>query len=283
MKRWMIVFVSVVWMILSLAFAENIDPMQEVKELSDVCAILTQNECVSVNRIFYDSDGGEVFSTYLYAGMDEAGKIVIVSEDSEGNVEILSENASFGFDAWNMKMYAMGFIMNEYKENIDQMLQNFFTDVRISEKFVSDEIKTDVRVITTASAYMGDFEGGFDVIEYYVKDGCLFEIREYFEEADGVKTLNSMSFVRMNEIYEMSEALRNLMEGERTRKIYVHMAGEEEIYEFSAPEDIEMMLIYPSEYILYEDEALTRMFAGESTDIDGHYPNEIHLYMDVFG
>lgn len=283
MRRMIAFVVMMVLMVFSSAFAETIDPMEEIRTALDVMKIISENESVSVNRIYYDPDGSEMFSTFLFAKIDENGNITIVSEDSEGNVEILSEYASAGFDAWSMKLYVMGFLMDEYEENMNHMVQNFFADVRLSEKFFSRETNENTVTVTTKSAYMGDFEGGCDVLEYVFEDGMLSKINEYFEDADGSRTLNSVSFIRLNTAYDLSGAITRMFETDEVRMIYVHAAEGEETYAFTAPVDKELILIYPEEYILYEDEDHTRMFAGETADEFGQYPAETHLYMAIFG
>ncbi|MBR3929035.1 MAG: hypothetical protein IKJ65_08550 [Clostridia bacterium] len=271
-------------MCVPFAFSEETDPMTALKAVLDIDMILTRSKGVSVNRIYYDYDGNEMFSAYQFAGMDADGRRMIVSEDSEGNVEILSEYGCAGFDTWSMKLYVMGFVLNQYDENILNTKQNFFSDMRLNEKFFSEEIREDKRVITTKTYYQGDFAGGCDALEYVfdAETGALTEIYEYFEDADGVRSLNSRAFVTMDAEYEMSEALSALFETENTRAIFVHLP-DGETTQFTAPADVEMMLIYPEEYVLYENEAKTHMYAGQEADEEGHYPDETHLYLDVFG
>ena len=284
MKRALAWILTAVMMLVPLAFSEEIDPMTALKARMDVDALLASNNGVSVNRIYYDYDGNEMFSAYLFAGLDADGRMMIVTEDSEGNVEILSENGCAGFDTWSMKMYVMGFVLNEYEENILQMKQNFFSDVRLNEKFFSEEVKDGKRIITTKTYYQGDFEGGCDAVEYVFSEetGLLLEIYEFFEEADGTRSLNSKAFVTMDAQYEIPQQLARLFETENTRTIYVHMPYDE-ILEMTAPADVEMTLIYPEEYVLYEDEERVRMYAGQKSDEEGLYPAETHVYLDVFG
>ncbi len=284
MKRLFVLFLMAAFVLVPFAFSEEIDPMTALKARLDVDSILYEHKGVSVNRIYYDYDGNEMFSAYLFAGTDADGRMMIVSEDSEGNVEILSENGCAGFDTWSMKMYVMGFVMNEYEENILQMKQNFFSDVRLNEKFFSEEVKDEKRIVTTKTYYQGDFEGGCDAVEYVFDEetGMLLEIFEYFEEADGTRSLNSRAFVTMDAEYEIPSALSALFETEDIRRIFIHMPYGETL-EFVAPSDIEMTIIYPEEYVLYEDAEKVRMYAGQEADEDGKYPGETHLYLDVFG
>ncbi len=284
MKRFFAWILMAAMMFVPLAFSEEIDPMMALKARLDVDSILTAHNGVSVNRIYYDYDGNEMFSVYLYAGLDADGRMMMVTEDSEGNVEVLSENGCAGFDTWSMKMYVMGFVLNEYEENILQMKQNFFSDVRLNEKFFSEEVKDGKRIVTTKTYYQGDFEGGCDAVEYVFSEetGLLSEIHEYFEDADGTRSLNSKAFVTMDAAYEIPAALSGLFETENTRSILVHMPYDETI-EFVVPADVDMTIIYPEEYVLYEDEEKTRMYAGQEPDEDGQYPGETHLYLDVFG
>ncbi len=284
MKRFFVWFLMAAMMFVPLAFSEEIDPMTALKASLDVDAILTAHSGVSVNRIYYDYDGNEMFSAFLFAGRDADGRMMIVTEDSEGNVEILSENGCAGFDTWSMKMYVMGFVLNEYEENMLQMKQNFFSDVRLNEKFYSQEVKDAKRIVTTKTYYQGDFEGGCDAVEYVFDEesGLLLEIYEYYEEADGTRSLNSLAFITMDAAYEVPAALSALFETENTRSIVIHMPYDETI-EFTAPTDVEMTIIYPEEYVLYEDEEKMRMYAGQEPDEDGQYPEETHLYLDVFG
>lgn len=272
-------------MVVPFAFSEEkIDPINVVRAILDVDSILLNHDSVSVNRIYYDADGNEMFSTYLFATLDQNGQIAIVSEDSEGNAEILSSQGCAGFDSWNMKLYIMGFVMNEYDENILQMKQNFFSDVRLNEKYVKDEIRDGVPVITTQAAYQGDFEGGCDTIEYVLdaETNEIREIYEYYEEADGTRILNSHSFVSMDAEYEADEAIRALFASENPRSVNVHMP-DGEVNVFFAPPDVEVTIIYPEEYVLYEDEMKTRMYVGQEKDEYGFYPNETDLYLGVFG
>lgn len=284
MKRFFAWILMAAMFLVPFAFSEKNDPMRELKERLDVDRILTTHCGVSVNRIFYDYDGNEMFSAFLFAGLEPDGRIMIVSEDSEGNVEILSENGSAGFDTWSMKMYMMGFLLDEYEENVLQMKQNFFSDMRLNEKFFSDEIVDGARVITTKTYYQGDFEGGCDAVEYIfdAETGEISEIFEYFEGADGVRSLNSRSFIRMDAEYEINPAITALFETENVRSIIVHMADEETVL-FTVPVNIDMMMIYPEEYVLYEDEMKTRMYAGQEADENGLYPMETNLYLDIFG
>ncbi len=271
-------------LLVPFAFSEEIDPMLEVKALLDVDSILLAHKSVAVNRIYYDYEENEMFSAFLYAGADADGREILVSEDSEGNVEILSDVGCVGFDTWSMKMYAMGFVMDEYEENLLQMKMNFFSDMRLNERFFSEEINDGVRVITTKTYYQGDFEGGCEVIEYHVDDesGLLFEVYEYFEDETGEKTLNSKAFVTMDAEYEINPALLSIFETENTRNVFIHLP-DGTLKQFTPPVDTELTIIYPEEYVLYEDEMKTRMYAGEEADEDGFYPEETHLYLDVFG
>ena len=284
MKRVFACVMLVCMLLVPFAFSEELDPMARVTALLDVDALLLDNKSVAVNRIYYDYEGNEMFSAFLYAGTDVEGRGVLVSEDSEGNVEILSEAGCVGFDTWSMKMYVMGFVMDEYEENVLQMKMNFFSDMRLNEKFFSEEVKDGVRVITTKTYYPGDFEGGCEVIEYYVDDesGLLFEVYEYFEDEKGERILNSKAFVTMNMEYEINPVLSSLFETENTRNVYIHLADGTQTV-FAPPVDTELTIIYPEEYVLYEDEMKTRMYAGEETDENGFYPDETHLYLDVFG
>lgn len=284
MKKIIVSLLLAVMLAVPFAFSEETDPMEAVQTLLDVDIILANHRSVSVNRIYYDYDGNEMFSTYLFAGKDEEGRLAIVSEDSEGNVEVLSESGCAGFDTWSMKMYMMGFVLDEYEENISQMKMNFFADVRLNEKFYSQEIRDGRSVITTKTYYQGDFEGGCDTVEYVSdsQSGELLEIYEYFEDETGARTLNSKAYILMDAEYEMNPVITELFEAENTRSVAVHLPDGGETV-FSVPADTELMLIYPEEYVLYEDEMKTRMYAGEDPDADGLYPDETHLYLDVFG
>lgn len=277
------VLMAVMWLV-PFAFSEEIDPMQAVEDLLDVDLILLEKKSVSVNRIYYDYDENEMFSVFHFAGEDADGRVLFVSEDSEGNVEILSDVGCAGFDTWTMKTYVMGFIMDEYEENLLQMKQNFFADVRLNEKFFSEEEADGMRVITTKTHYQGDFAGGCDVMEYVVdiESGELIEIYEYFEDETGARTLNSKSYVTMGTQYDIRSDLAALFETEDTREVFVHLP-EGEVIRFEPPADTDFTIIYPEEYVLYEDEEKTRMYAGQEADEDGNYPKETHLYLDVFG
>lgn len=284
MKKFFAWILMAAMMFVPLAFSEEIDPMTALKARLDVDAILESHNGVSVNRIYFDYDGNEMFSAFLFAGRDADGRMMIVTEDSEGNVEILSEKGCAGFDTWSMKMYVMGFVLNEYDENVLQMKQNFFSDVRLNEKFFSEEVKDGKRIVTTKTYYQGDFEGGCDAVEYVFDEetGLLSEIHEYFEDADGTRSLNSRAFVTMDAVYEVPAALSVLFETDNVRSVFVHMPYDETI-EFHAPSDVDLTIIYPEEYVLYEDEEKTRMYAGQEPNEEGHYPEETHLYLDVFG
>lgn len=284
MKR---IFTCVLLMFLlfvPFASSEVVDPMDRVKALMDVDAILLAHKSVAVNRIYYDYEGNELFSAFLYAGADADGRQLFVSEDSEGNVEILSESGCVGLDTWSMKMYMMGFVMDEYEENILQMKQNFFADMRLNEKFFSEEMKDGARVITTKTYYQGDYEGECEVVEYIVDEesGKLIEIYEYFEDEAGERILNSRAFVTMDMEYEINPVLSSIFETENTRNVYIHLPDGTQTL-FTPPVDTELTIIYPEEYVLYEDEMKTRMYAGEEADENGIYPEDTHLYLDVFG
>ncbi len=283
MKKFFACILMAALMIATVAFAEEADPFKTLKTALDVDLILTNRKSVAVNRIYYDYDGNEMFSVFLYAGFDENGQQMIVSEDSEGSVEILSETACVGFDTWSMKIYVMGFVADEYEENTLQMKQNFFADVRLNEKFFSEEMKQDERIITTKTYYQGEFEGECDAVEYILdaESGEIREIFEYYENEAGERILNSRAFVTMDAEYEINPAFAELMHSQNTRKIYVHMP-EGDILEFTAPVDVEMLMIYPEENVLYEDEEKVRMYAGQEADDNGLFPAETHLYLDVF-
>lgn len=289
MKKVFVLILMAVMIAVPFAFAEEnepieAEPMEYVHSLLDVDLILASHKGVSVNRIYYDYEGNEMFSAFLYAGLDPEGRMTIVSEDSEGNIEILSEYGCAGFDTWSMKMYVMGFVLDEYQQNIAQMKRNFFADVRLNERFFQDEMREDTRVITTKTHYHGDFEGGCDTVEYVLnaETNELAFIYEYFEDESGARTLNSKSTVNLGAEYAIPDALAALFDAEDMRTIFVHMPYDE-VIEFTAPVDVEMMLIYPEEYVLYENEEKTRMYAGQETDENGFYPEETHLYLGVFG
>lgn len=284
MKKILACIVMAAMMVVPFAFSEGTDPMSVLKKGLDVDFILSGHESISVNRIYFDADGSEMFSAFLFAGRDADGREMIISEDSEGNVEILSEAGCVGFDTWSMKMYAMGFVMDEYEENILQMKQNFFADVRLNEKFFSEEVKDGARIITTKTYYQGDFNGGCDVVEYIVdaESGLIKEIYEYFEDEAGERFLNSKAIVTMDSQYEINPVLSAILETENTRNVYVHLPDGTQML-FMPPLDTELMIIYPEEYVMYEDEMKTRMYAGQEADEEGNYPEETHLYLDVFG
>ncbi|MBQ3079175.1 MAG: hypothetical protein IJC48_04130 [Clostridia bacterium] len=262
--------------------------ISELEKIMDFKNILSTGMGVGINLIYYDDYGAEMFSTYSFAKSDENGEALIVYEDSEGNIEILTGGACAGFDAWSVQMYSAAFVLDEYERAIEEFERNFFKSEKLNEKIVSIENVGGRQVITTNAAFSDFPEDGYQKTEYILdEDGVyLDEYREYNVMPDGSEIQTSYADITMNAEYQLPEELLAVLYPEETRLIRVILncdSRDEEIFEYAAPADVDMQLIYPEEYMLYEDKEGTRMYAGAQPDENGLYPALITLYLAELG
>jgi len=279
-----------VWMLLFVpsAFSESSAGIDLAALEHDMCldCLLEICEGVQTSLVYYDDAEEELFSTSLHASRDENGEIRIVYEDSEGNIEILTRGRCAGYDAWSMKEYVSEFVMNEYENSISDMERSFFRSEQPSEKFVEARREGDKVILITRTDVSDDERDGYQLVEYTLggERMLLEEYREYFVPYEGEKQLSLAGRVTLDAAYEADEALMKLFSPEETRSVFVVVKGEnEQVLEYEVPSDVDMLLVYPAEYMLYEDAEGKRMYTGAKKDENGLYPDELTLYLVKLG
>lgn len=284
MKKWIVgIFACIVYLRM-LAFAAG-DAYCPIEEGLCIERMLRLEENVSVNRIYYDSQGEEYFSSFLYADLDEGGSLRIVYEDSDGNVEILSDGMSVGFDAWSAEMYRLVFLMDEYENNIGMMKEGFFCDVLLNEKILSDRIAEGKRTVITHTPVNADESLSGKRMEYVfdAETDMLLKVTDSFVYPDGTVEMLSQAFVSFGEGYAFPAQLLETAGSPGDQKIIVYPEGEdEEPTEISAPRNVRVTFVHPEELILFEDQARTRMYAGQQMDESGLYPEYTEIYIGSF-
>ena len=286
MLVWLMMVVMLLWP--AAAGAEETLDMNAVKRGMEIRQLMKAHSSVGMELVYFDDYGQEFFSTYTFACLDEDGEVRLIYQDSEGNIEVLTNGLGAGFDAWRMCPYATAYILDEYSIVTGEMLRDFFRFEEPHETLVSARLIDGSWIVTTRTMYSDNPADGYQAV-YYVLNGetlLLESFEEYSVDSSGSRILTATGRVTLDADYDIPADIFSIIEPAETRTVRVFIAfGDDDEKEvvFTAPAGVDLQFVYPEEYMLYEDSEMSMMYVGTEPDENGMYPEEMILYLVEIG
>ena len=262
------------------------DILSQMEAANTLEAVLEKNGEIGIHTIYYDNQGAETYSDYVYLGEN-----TFVYENSDGDVDIIQDGEGYGFSSESNLPYRYCFIDDaSYEEFLKQNQSNYISSDFSGETLVSEEAEDGVVVVTTEVS--GDqVKDSYASLLYQEGDGLRFiytvdeathilQSQECCEVSeDGTEFLLSSTTVDTEpDVYEASQDLMDQLDNEDSRTVtFVIDPGtdQERTLEMSVGKGCAVTLVQPEGYTgLYTDEACTQEYEG------GDYTEDVTLYME---
>lgn len=261
------------------------DILSRIKTANTRESFLEKTGGAGIHTIYYDKEGKETYSDYVYIGPD-----AYAYENSNGDVDVVQDGEGFGFSSDENLPYRYCFLEERSYEAFLEQNQSDYLSVDFSgEELVSEEEQEGTVVVTTelpakeaAERYEGLlFEEGDSLRFVYTVDAatCILQAQECYEvREDGTESLQSS--VRIDseaEAYEPTQELMDLLNDEDTRTVTFILdpgTAEEQKTEATVGKGCAVTLVQPEGYTgLYTDEACTQAYEPEN------YTEDAVIYM----
>lgn len=261
------------------------DILGQIEQANTPDSTLEKNGDTGIHTIYYDSEGNETYSDYVYIGEN-----AFVYENSHGDVDVLQDGEGYGFSSEENLPYAYCFLDESSYENfLRQNQENYISADFSGEELVSEEEQDGVTVVTTEIAGK-DVSDPYTSLLFHEGDGLKFvytvdaatrllQSQECYEvQEDGTELLLASTVMDTEpEVYEVSPELMDQIDNEDSRTItFVIDPGteQEQTVVKTVGKGCAVTLVQPEGYTgLYTDEDCTQVYEEEN------YTEDATIYM----